>query len=50
MKKKKKKYPFIIRLYGDLYKIENYFGKWYVTRCDKNGDKIKSNIIPFKKN
>lgn len=46
-----KKYPFIIRLRGQLYKIENFFGKWYVKRCDKNGKIIeKDNVLMFKKN
>ena len=43
---KKKRYPFIIRLRGQLYKIENFFGKWYVKRCNKNGKTIdRDNVV-----
>ena len=47
---KKKRYPFILRLRGQLYKIEYFFGRWYVNRCDKNGKNIeKDNVVAFKK-
>jgi len=50
----KKPYPFIIKLYGELYKLESFFGKHYLRKCDKNGKvkrvaKKKCQIIPFKK-
>ena len=50
MRKKKKNYPLIFRFKnGGYFLVETFFGRHYVNRCDKNGNKIKSNIIPFKK-
>ena len=50
----KKSYPLILKLYGDLYKLESFFGKHFLRKCDKNGKvyptvKKKCQIIPFKK-
>ena len=49
----KKPYPFIIKMYGDLYKLESFYGKHYLRKRDKNGKVKPTNrkckIIPFKK-
>jgi len=50
MTSKNKGYPLILRLYGKLYRLQSFFGKWYFRRCDDKGNIIKkNNVVPFKK-
>jgi len=49
-----KQYPLIIKMYGDLYRLQHFYGRWSLRKCDKNGKvfptvKKKCQIIPFKK-
>jgi hypothetical protein len=53
MTKKGSKYPFIIKMYGEYYRLESAFGRNLMRKCDKNGkiyrgDYKKSNILDFK--
>jgi hypothetical protein len=47
--KRNKPYPFILKMYGKLYKLECFYGKCMFRRCDSKGRVFRThNIVQFK--
>jgi hypothetical protein len=47
--KRNKPYPFIIRVKGQLLKLETFYGKSMFRRCDNKGRIFRvNNIVQFK--